>query len=394
MKYFFLALIYLYTFAAFAEYKTELSGNVEAQARHSWNNEEAKRAFLQRWDEEDFYLFYGNLNGKVEKNRNRIEANVFVRHSTSDLYEDNYLAPRIFTFPSKLVARDLFKLQHKKEGDDYVTEAILNKFYYEFRYQSARVMMGRMYINYGLGEIFNPVNPFNQPTGLTSISQVAQGNDGFNFTLFKNNKHTWNFYFLGDKSQDDYQGKISPTFWLHGDYQFSDELHFDYVGGEDQRRYKAGGQASYNFPEAMVFSQILYQTEPRNDDPGHPLWDFTFGYDEQLTQLWHVRFEGGYQKKNRNAGLNAFGERFLPSEYFIALANQYEIHPLVKLSGTVISDFKSGFTYLIARSTFDIGHDMEADLFGYIPASKGESDDNPAQKLVTTDVGLSLRAFF
>lgn len=384
-----------FSLSSWAQYKTELSGNIEAQARQSTNNKEARDDLFQNWKKEEFYLLYGNLNGKIEKGSQRFEANLFARHTASDLYKKNYLATRIFTFPTKLVARDLFHLSYRKEGDDYVTESVLNKVYYEFRIQNTRMMLGRMYINYGLGEIFNPVNPFNQPTGLTSISQVAQGNDGFNVTYFRNHRHIWNFYALGDKSQDRYQKKITPTFWFHGDYQYSDEFHLDYVGGYDQKRYKAGGQASYNFSEAMVFTQLLYQTELQDkDQPSHNLWDFTLGYDEQMTQLWHIRIEGGYQKRNRYLGLNTFGDRFLPTEYFVALANTYEVHPLVKLSGTIINDIKSGFTYFIARTTFNLRENMEADVFGYIPVAKGDSADNPAQKLVTTDVGVALRAFF
>lgn len=392
---FFLLLLILCSSAWAGGFKTELSGNVEAQARQSTNNKEAREDLFQRWSREEFYLLYGNLNGKIEKDNSRVEANLFARHTASDLYKKDFLATRIFSFPNKLVARDMFNLRGKHEGDDYVTETVLNKVYYEFKTGNTRVMMGRMYINYGLGEIFNPVNPFNQPTGLTSISQVAQGNDGAAVTFFKSNKHIWNLYALGDKSQDRYQKKIAPTFWFHGDYQYSDELHLDYVGGLDQKRYKAGGQASYNFAEAMVFTQLMYQTEIQDDDiQSNNLWDFTLGYDEQISQLWHVRVEGGYQKRNRYLGLTNFGDRFLPTEYFIALVNQYEIHPLVKLSGTIVNDIKSGFTYFIARSTFSLGENMEADIFGYIPAAKGDSTDNPAQKLVTTDVGVSVRAFF
>lgn len=379
---------------AFSEVKKELSGNLEAQGRHTWNNDQAKEDLFQTWDEEDFYLIYGNLNGKIEMNDSRLEANWFVRHSHSDLYKSDFFATRIFTFPNRLVARDLFKLQSKKEGDKYVTEYVLNKFYYEWNYGEHRFMAGRMYINYGQGEIFNPINPFNQPTGLTSISQVAQGNDGLNFTFFMNDWHTMNFYILGDKSFNGYEGEIERTLWIHGEYQYSDSLQLDYVVGEDQNRQKLGGQASYKFEEAMVFSQVLYQTEYVNDDPSNHLWDILLAYDEQINNKWHIRVEGGYQKKNEFINLASFGERFLPTEYFVALANQYEIHPLVKLNGTIINDIKSGFTYFIAKSTFDLGHSIEADIFGYVPVAKGDAADNPAQKLVTTDIGMALRAFF
>ena len=179
-------LLFLIPLVTSAKVVPELSGNLEGQFRQSDNNTEAKEDLFQNWNNENFYLLYGNLNGKVEKDNSRVEANWFVRYSYSDLYEPNppYFATKIFTFPNELVARDLFKLQHKEQNGKEQVESILNKFYYEIDLGQKRLMLGRMYINYGLGEIFNPINPFNQPTGLTSISQVAQGNDGISYTHF------------------------------------------------------------------------------------------------------------------------------------------------------------------------------------------------------------------
>lgn len=399
---FFLSLI-AFAWSAFAEVTSEFSGNLEVQTRHSKNNKEAKKSPLfQDWDEENFNLVYGNLNGKIEFGTSRIEANWFGRYSQSDLYDpkptvlgprDPYLATQIFTFPNKLVARDLFKLQHVDQSGDHQFESILNKLYYEWESEQNRFMAGRIYINYGLGEIFNPINPFNQPTGLTAISQVAQGNDGMSFTFFLSEKHTVQFLLLGDKSLDDYDGEIDKTLWAHGEYQYSDKLQFDYVIGEDQERHKVGGQASYQFEESLVFTQLLYQTQNVKNKPSNNLWDILLGYDEQLTSKWHIRFEGGYQKSNRFINPQAF-ERFLPTEYFLALANVYEVHPLFKVNGTIINDVKSGFSYFIAKGTYSFIENMELELFGFTPVSKGDEADNIAQKLVTTDVGLALRGFF
>ncbi len=377
----------------------EISGNLEAQSRHSWNNQAAKDELMQDWDEEEFYLFYGNLNGKLNFKNSRFETNLFARHSQSDLYKDRYpsppyLAPLLFSFPNKLVARDVFKLKHETGDDNSRTEYVLNKLYYEWDYDEHRFVAGRMYINYGLGEIFNPINPFNQPTGLTAISQIAQGNDGLNFTFYASEKHTIDYYFLGDKTLDGYENQIQKTLWIHGEYQFSNELQLDYVIGEDQNRLKLGGQFRYNFSEAMVFMQTLFQTDYTDDKESHPLFDVLLGYDQQLTNKWHIRAEAGYQKKNRFSGLTSINDRFLPTEYFIALANQYEIHPLLKLGGTIVNDIKTGFTYLIMRNTLDLGHNTEAEIFGYLPVAKGSGIENDAQKLVTTDIGVALRTFF
>jgi hypothetical protein len=395
--------ILLLPLTAFA-YKAEVSGNLELQGRRSWNNEEAKAPPLfQDWDEDDFYLGYGNLNAKLDFAGSRLEANWFVRHSRSDLYQpapllgqsrEPYLVTNIFTFPNRLVARDIFQLQHRRQEDGALTESVLNKFYYEWSTDEHRFTVGRMYINYGLGEIFNPINPFNQPTGLTSISQVAQGNDGGAMSFFMSDNYTINFYLLGDKRIEGYDGQINKTLWVHGEYQASEKLQLDYVVGEDQNRHKLGGQLSYKFEEAMFFTQVLYQTNYVNKKPSHNLWDLLLGYDQQLTGKWHLRGEAGYQKNNRYADLSTFGERFLPTEYFVALANIFEIHPLAKVSGTVVNDIKSGFTYLIARSTLSLSENVEGEIFGFTPISKGDATDNPVQRLVTTDVGLALRAFF
>lgn len=402
MKLLSLICLLLFSVPALAEIKSEFSGNIEGQVRHAKNNPEAKEDLFQNWNNENFYLAYGNINGKIEFANSRIEANWFTRYSQSDLYDPDpnffntdepYLATTIFTFPNKLVARDVFKLQHKKRSGDTQLESILNKLYYEMELEENRFMFGRMYVNYGQGEIFNPINPFNQPTALTSISQVAQGNDGFSFTFFVSDIHTVQFLLLGDKSVEDYSGEITRTLWAHGEYQYSDKLQLDYVIGEDQNRHKVGGQISYRFEEAMVFLQGLYQSQDLKNNPTTNLVDVLLGYDQQLTAKWHIRLETGYQKENRFVNAQSF-ERFLPTEYFAALANVYELHPLVKVSGTVINDVKSGFTYFIAKGTYDIGHDMEAEIFGFTPVAKGDAADNVAQKLVTTDVGLALRAFF
>ncbi|MGE3610907.1 MAG: hypothetical protein AB7I27_15055 [Bacteriovoracaceae bacterium] len=386
--------LFLLSFSAMAKLDADLSGNVEAQGRHAWNNQDAKDDLYQKWDQKDFYLIYGNLNGKVELNGSRVEANWFVRHSYSELYRDKYLAPQIYTYPNKLVARDIFQFQYKKQENNYQIESILNKLFYEWDYEEHKFAIGRMYINYGQGEIFNPINPFNQPTGLTSISQVAQGNDGMAFTFFVNENYSVDFYILGDKQQDGYSGQIEKTVWIHGEYQANEDLQLDYVLGQDQKRLKAGGQVSYQFPSIMVFGQTLYQSDYVDDTESHPMWDVMLGADQQVTSKWHVRFEGGYQKKNRFNQTIDFSSRFLPTEYFAALANQYDIHPLVKVGLTVINDFKTGFTYGLAKSTFNLKKDLEADIFAYSPVTKGSESSNVAQKLVTTDIGLALRAFF
>lgn len=387
-------LLCLISLPAFAALKTEVSGNAEIQGRHSWNNREAREDYFQNWEEEDFYLGYGNITGKMTYGQSTIDANVFARHSRSDLYENDYAAVRFFNFPEKLVARDVFKLQHFNQNGNTRDEVILNKFYYQWENEGARFLAGRMYINYGLGEIFNPINPFNQPTGLTSISQVAQGNDGMGFSLYTSENHRVEFYYLGDKKLDGYDGQINRTLWAHGEIQITGNLEVDYVIGEDQDRNKVGSQVSYQLGDNLFFFQGLYQTALISTKQSNNLVDLLLGYDRQLTGKWHLRVESGYQKQNRFLNALTTSERFLPTEYFVAIANQYEIHPLVKLTGTFINDVKSGFTYGLMRLSFSLSDNAEAEIFGYSPVIKGDRAENPVQKLVTQDIGGALRYFF
>jgi hypothetical protein len=408
MNFLILSLLYFLD-SAFANIKSEFSGNVEAQTRHAWNNPNSDEAPLnQDWKETNFHLMYGNFAAKISDEGYRLNTNVFGRYSRSDLYQDNYFATQIYNFPNKLVARDVFKMFHRDSTGRDSTEIVVNKFFLEIDHGTDKFSIGRLYINYGLGEIFNPINPFNQPTGLTAIAQIAQGNDGINFTFFKSDVHTMNFYFLGDKRIDGYEGEINRTLWLHGEYRATDKLQYDYVIGDDQRRNKIGGQISYSGENALVYLQGLYQSKLSNEVDSHKLVDITGGHDQQLTNKWHLRIEAGYQEQLKisdpvalQTQATSLGNRFLPAEYFVAVANIYEVHPLVKLGGTIIGDIKSGYNYFVTRNSFNLSKNTEAELFAYLPLSKGEKVSlnnltpiSTSQNLITTDIGLALRAFF
>ena len=63
MKY--LLAFFLFPLSALAV-KVDLSGNLEAQGRKTWNNEEAKQELMQGWDHSEFYMLYGNLGAKID----------------------------------------------------------------------------------------------------------------------------------------------------------------------------------------------------------------------------------------------------------------------------------------------------------------------------------------
>jgi hypothetical protein len=387
-------LIVFFCFFSVSSWAVEFEGNVEAQGRQSTNNEQAQKKFNQDWDRENFYLFYGNLNVNQTLGSSRFESNVFGRYAQSELYQKPYVAPLIYNFPQKLVARSLFDLKYDQTRDSSYTELNINKFFYEWDGQEVRLTLGRIYLNYGLGEVFNPINPFNQPTGLSSIAQTAQGNDGGQMKAFINSQHTVDMIILGDKEIKKPDDEVSYTFWVHGEYRFTDETQLDYVVGRDQERDKLGMQFSTQILDGLFFTQLFYQSQ-RIDQKKFTddLIDLMVGYDQQLTGIWHMRVESGYQERSKFATLG-FSERFLPVESFIALVNQFEPHPLFKVTLTGIFDLRSQFTYLIGKLIFSLSNNLEAEFFTSVPVGDKKEPEIIEQQFVTTDLGLALRMFF
>lgn len=379
------------------EVQIETSGNVEAQARHTWNPQTAQDFPLrQDWEESNFGVLMGNLNTRAQFQNSRLDANVFLRQAHSPLYEQGFAAPNIMNFPNRLVARDVFRLNYSRQDDDRQTDAVVNKFVYELDGDDARFSFGRMFVNYGVGEVFNPINPFNQPLGLVSALNVAQGSDGMKAAFFLSDRSTLSFFLMGDKQLYGEQDRITRTLWLHWEYRLADNWQFDVVAGEDQKRNKAGVQATYSFSEAMVFLQALYSSEYVDGNESENLWDLMLGYDKQFTALWHLRVEAGHQETDQELivpNTTQLNGRYLPYEYFVTVANSYDIHPLVELSATLIHDVKTDFGYGLARASWSVVKNWEWDFFFFTPVYHS-AESTQVQRLITTDVGTALRFFF
>jgi hypothetical protein len=375
---------------------TEISGNADAQTRATSNPDTAKESpYFQNWDNDQFSVGSLNLASKTSWQKARLEFNGFGRHAQSELYRDDFLAPRFMNFPNRLVARDLFGLQHYAETQTSRSDVVLNKANVEYDAESARFTLGRQYINYGIGESFNPINPFNQPLGLVGAANVAQGNDGGRAAFFLSERSTLEFFLFGDKQYD--RDVITRTAWLHWEWRPTDEWQVDAVIGEDQERNKSGFQINRIVGDGMVFTQALYSSAQLDNLPGEELWDVLVGYDNQFTSEWHVRLEGGYQERDDEIGLadlTRLNGRFFPFEYFVSFANQYEAHPLLNLSGSLIHDVKTNFGYFVGKATWAFKDDWEWDLFVFAPVYQNSAESTAIQELITTDVGTALRVFF
>ncbi len=385
-------------------HKTEFSGNLEGQARWAQNPDVAQDPpLLQDWDNEAFHLASANLTLKTTFSASRLEANWYTRYAASKLFKgkqpffpDGWLAARVYNFPNRLVARQLVDLTYEEQTKSDRVDTLLNKFYYEWDTAEARFALGRLFINYGQGEVFNPINPFNQPLGLAGQTNVAQGNDGARAAFFLSGETTLELFVLGDKQlEENDDSTITPTGWLRLEHRFP-TWQVELVGGHDQKRRKAGGQLNVPVGGAMVFIQALYSSAPDGED-GEDLLDALAGYDHQLNADWHLRLEGGYQEEEDDAALSpqTLEGRLLPFEKFLALANSWETHPLVELSATLIHDLDTQFGYGVARLRWSLYENWEWDFFAFAPVwEKRASEGNLVQNLITRDVGTALRVFF
>jgi hypothetical protein len=227
-------------------------------------------------------------------------------------------------------------------------------------------------------------------------TNVAQGNDGLKFSFFLNDRSTLSFYLLGDKQLYGEDDKITRTLWLYWEYRLLENWQFDIVSGEDQKRNKAGAQINYIWGEAMIFTQALYSSEYIDGTSSENLWDLMLGYDNQFSADWHVRIEAGHQETDHElviASPTELNGRYLPFEYFAAIANTYSLHPLVEVSGTLIHDVKTDFGYGLGKLSWSVIKDWEWDFFVFTPLYRS-SQTNVVQRFITTDVGTALRFFF
>lgn len=395
----FILLAWVSSSRLFAMENLDIYGNAEMQTRSTTNASSARELpFLgQDWKRSQFSALAANLGGTARWGASQIDFNWFARRSFSPLYRRDYLATHIMNFPNTLVARNLFRLSQHDQDDTGVTDSVLNKFQYELSLEHSRLSFGRMFINYGLGEVFNPMNPFNQPLGLAGFTNLAQGSDGIKTSYFLNERTTLNFYLLGNKDQPGSENHITRTLWFQGEFRPGNNLQLDFVGGEDQKRDKLGGQISWTPAEAMYFAQTLFSTNRLDGEASESLWDLLVGYDRQFTPTWHLRVEGGYQDSDKRLVVQnplALQGRFLPFESFLAIAPQWEAHPLLKLSATVVHDFKTRFGYGLARASYSLAKDIEWDIFGLSPIYRNGAKASLIQRIVTTDLGTAVRAFF
>lgn len=342
----------------------------------------------ENWDSPtDYYFIHGNFNPKLRVEKSTFENSIFFRRADSTIYRTNTLVKEPLLFPKDLMAREAVDMTMHAESPTYRQDLIIHKLSYVYEFEKFRVEMGRFFINYGLGETFNPMNPFNLPTGLFVINDISQGSDGARTTWFFNENIDFNFYALGSKDYLDPNRSVHPTIYAQMEFRY-DTFQLNVSGGLDQRRTKGGGQISYSFTDYLAFFQAFYQSELGYRQS---LADMVFGLDRQVTQWWHARLEGSYQEIDHTEFIST---RFLPQEYMIALAQEFEVHPLVKLRPVLTFDPESYQTYALFKVTYNATQNFDLEFYGNQYLLNRPHKETVRQKIMNGEAGIRGQYFF
>lgn len=394
----FITFLLLMTFStyALAAFEANFSGNLDAQTKALKNTNMAKD-LGQNWDHKKINLIYSNIKGRVMFRKTAININWFLRYSQSELYKKDYVAPRFSVYPNNVVLRDIFKLQKVDEADGAVSESILNEFNYEWGDQETVFHFGRVLVNFGEGYVFNPINPFMLPTAFSTLQNISQGNDGMTFYIQSARDFRIHFYIFGDKQFTDYNGQITRTLMFRGDWDYSDQIHVNYILGEDQKRHKYGFEIRYAFDKGQVFGQAVRNSQRLDkEDPGDKgLFHYLIGYEKDLTNIWTGRLElGKFDVDNTFVKAN-YAQNFLPQKNFAALINTIELTDIVKVQLNASVDTKSGFSYFHADINHQYAKALQLHAFISGPMSRPkEGAEFSSQRVFAGEFGFGFRSVF
>lgn len=376
--------------------KTNFSGNIDVQAKGMQNSKTSKD-LGQDWNYESMNLIYGNVDGTFMFRKSSLHLNWFFRYSESNLYKNDYVAPRFSNYPNNVVLRNIFKLKKVDTSDRSISESILSKFSYKWGDNETQFSIGRMFIEYGEGYTFNPIDPFMLPLAFSTLQNVKQGNDGLKFYINSAPDFRLHFYILGDKQFTDHDGRITRTVILRGDWDYTDQIHVNYILGEDQKRHKYGAEIRYSFDKGLLFAQGVRNSQrlDKEDANDKGLFHYIVGYEKDLTNALTSRLEfGKYDQDNTFTEAN-YQQSFLPQKNFIALVNSYKYSDLVMFRVNSSVDPVSGFSYIHTDVSHRYDEALQFHVFFSTPMSRAKDETKyAAQRVFAGEVGLGFRGLF
>lgn len=399
MKNTILILFVFFAFKSFSEEKFQgnFTGDLNTQVSQLSQTHNAK---TWQYKAANLYLISGNLNSTMKIWKSSFQANWFFRYSQTKLYQDGHSSNLSHSiYPQKVFARDILKLYTKETKKNEKFESILNQAIYTWEDEELSFIAGRMWIDFGEGIAFNPINPFNTVSSFSPIEASNQASDGMQFVFNLDEKLNLHLYILGDKSFTDYNKEITKTLLIRGDWQYSDRSHIAYIIGEDQNRHKMGVEFSYNKDSGIVVIQVVNNTKRlKQNIVSEPVTQALLGYEHDFTKNWTTRLEVGHNPKDSLTQESVGAQPIIPSNKYVALLNTYAPTDKLTLRANIINDIKTTFSY----AHLNIGYQGSSQFQSYffinrilnLNSSKSAQEKLSAQSSIAQEVGLGIKASF
>ncbi|MAX67787.1 MAG: hypothetical protein QF441_02750 [Bacteriovoracaceae bacterium] len=338
------------------------------------------------------HYIYSSFGFDIKLWSHKIEANGFIRHLEAKDIQNN---PSLFylTSPKNIIARDVFQMRHKDEGQNNYTEATLNHFLYEWGDDEVSFKAGRLFINYGHGYTINPINPFGFANGLSSTLGVQQGNDGVQIRFSKFKKLKISLYFLGDKSYTDYNNKITRTVFLRGQWTPNHTTKINYVFGEDQKRHKYGFELKHSLSYGLSYLQLMRHSQNlENQDAGSEgLFHYLLGHESDINQTWTTRIELAQLQKDEKTP-EKINITYLPFEKSITWLNQFRFNDKTNFEIGISQDPSSTASLLKLTARHNFSKSLQGRIFAFEILNEAQKKaEYSSQYSIPNILGLGLR---
>ena len=392
------ALLILSTLFSFSSLALESGHDIQIDFQtKSLRQTEENKKLETNWNNDKVDLVQGNMQFDLSLWEHKFIGNTYFKIQQSELIRDNVSSISYSTFPEVAVGRDLFKAFHTKTNGSQEEYAVLNRFEYEWGDDEIRMTAGRMFIDFGQGKFFNPINPFNLVNPISNYSNTSLGNDGLQFKIQKNSELTFHIYLLGDKKFTDYDQKITRSLFIRGDWNITSSLHMNYVISEDQKRHKYGLELKKDFTDQYLFAQVMRISQRLdNEDPneeGH--LHSVAGYNINLPNNREFRFEYASNSYSKVEGESFYQNPFIFKQLMAAHLTESLTDKIdIKLTYMGMPDSKFSFFQIAAEYHF--GKFISATWYNSGPA--GTASENHSlhdqQSSIPYEMGLILQGKF
>lgn len=303
----------------------------------------------QEFSARDLNSVYGNIGFDLSLFDIKFKSNAYFNVSESSLYANQEQAVQNTIFPTVIVTRDLFKGEGLQQTGEDRTQYLINQFEWEYGDSELKFYAGRMWIDFGSGKYFNPLNPFKSSQLLSNQLGVEQAVDGLRWEIARDPKLKLHIYLLADRRFEGYREKITRTAMIRGEWTINEQTKLNYILGEDQQRHKYGFETAYTgdifdfYMQLMRYTKRLDLEEGESVDQNHAVAGTVIKFNPE----WSLSLEAGKNHyDDRLEENNEMALSFIPIENygFTKLAralgeNQYEA------SVSYLADMDSDFNY-------------------------------------------------